>query len=872
AYDGLKADQVVALIEAIGDVDLDKEDEITAARNGYDALTDAQKTLVGEANYQKLADAEAALAKLKADHAAADDVIGLINAIGEVTLDKEDQISAARTAYDALTDDQKGLIDAATLKELTDAESALVTLKADKAAADDVVVLIDAIGEVSFDKEDEITAARKAYDALTDGQKAFVSEAKLQVLIDAENALETLKADKAAADAVIGQINAIGEVTLEKENAIVAARAAFEALTDAQKAYVDADTLSKLTAAEVAIASLKGDQAAADAVIGMINGIGEVSLAKENTIVAARNAYDALTDKQKALIDAATLKILTDAEGTLATMKADKAKADEVIAMINGIGEVTLEKESAILAARDAYDALSNAQKAYIDQATLKKLTDAEGTLAALKGDEAAVAYVEGLIDKIGEVTLEKENAIVTARNAYDTLTDHQKELLSPASLQKLVAAETALTEIKADKAEADKVRFMIEALGDVTLDKEGVIVSAREAYEALSARAKSFLDEATLQTLLDAESALADLKAEKAAIDHAKELIDSIGEVTLEKEGLIAEARAAYDALTDAQKERISEYLVNTLNNAEKILASLKADKAATDAFKALVDGIGEIDDSEACRKRIEAAKAAYDALTDEQKAAVASEYQTLLRKEADHNKVVNDKRTSTILLIVGIAAGGVVALLLLLYAVSFLLLRKFVIDPLNEKPMRVVSVKKKAGIATLLTPRLKKLCYPEGELYRSKKEALSVSALSKAERDDVLNAIHAIGEVSLEKEEEIRLARKALDALPDPQKAKIDASDIHILEVAKETLASLKAKASAKHVETLIRQMSKEEEANPATIEMARKAYDALSESEKSYLSSYSLAKLEEAEALLRDAPKEEVKKKKDPKDEEE
>ena len=62
---GYAADAVEKLIDAIGTVTLDSEGAIKAARGAYDALTDAQKELVG--NYQTLLDAEAKLAQLKKD-------------------------------------------------------------------------------------------------------------------------------------------------------------------------------------------------------------------------------------------------------------------------------------------------------------------------------------------------------------------------------------------------------------------------------------------------------------------------------------------------------------------------------------------------------------------------------------------------------------------------------------------------------------------------------------------------------------------------------------------------------------------------------------------------------------------------------------
>lgn len=117
---------VEARIDAIGEVvTKDSKPAIDAARNAYDALTDAQKELVG--NYKKLADAERAYQKLlDADKAAAKAVEDLIDAIGPVTLGSKPAIDAARKAYDALTEEQKKLV--GNYKKLTDAEAAYAAL------------------------------------------------------------------------------------------------------------------------------------------------------------------------------------------------------------------------------------------------------------------------------------------------------------------------------------------------------------------------------------------------------------------------------------------------------------------------------------------------------------------------------------------------------------------------------------------------------------------------------------------------------------------------------------------------------------------------------------------------------------------------
>ena len=62
------------------------------------------------------------------------------------------------------------------------------------------------------------------------------------------------------------------------------------------------------------------DELAAQPVIDQIAAIGTVTKDSKTAIDAARSAYDALTDEQKALVPAETLKLLTDAEARYAAL------------------------------------------------------------------------------------------------------------------------------------------------------------------------------------------------------------------------------------------------------------------------------------------------------------------------------------------------------------------------------------------------------------------------------------------------------------------------------------------------------------------------------------------------------------------------
>ena len=217
------ADAVKALIEALGDVTLEKKESVEAARNAYDALSTDAKKLVS--NYDVLVQAEKTIQTLEAkkqqeelknqmDAAAAASVSSAITAIKEVTLDKRGVVEAARAAYNTLTEDQKALVTNYT--DLTAAENRIAELvkeatdkaeadkaeqerqEALKAKAQPVIDAIAAIGEVTLNSEEAITAARSAYEALEADVKEKVTN--LSDLVIAEKDLAALKAEKKAAE------------------------------------------------------------------------------------------------------------------------------------------------------------------------------------------------------------------------------------------------------------------------------------------------------------------------------------------------------------------------------------------------------------------------------------------------------------------------------------------------------------------------------------------------------------------------------------------------------------------------------------------------------------------------------------------------
>ena len=196
-------------------------------------------------------------------------VIDKINAIGTVELTDvcKEKIDAAREAFDALTDTQKSLV--TNVETLTNAETdyaALQLANAKADAKDELDAYKNADDYRDAEKADlaaAIAAGKTAIDDATDTEAVAAALANAKASIDAIKTAAELTAEEEAAEAAANQdevsarIDAIGEVayTDESKAKIDAARAAYDALTDAQKALVE--NYRALTAAEAKYAELK---------------------------------------------------------------------------------------------------------------------------------------------------------------------------------------------------------------------------------------------------------------------------------------------------------------------------------------------------------------------------------------------------------------------------------------------------------------------------------------------------------------------------------------------------------------------------------------------------------------------------------------
>ena len=154
----------------------------------------------------------------------------------------------------------------------------------------------------------------------------------------------------------------------------------------------------------------KDNEAKVNAFVSAIESLpelDEIKLKDEPAIAGARALYDGLTEDQKALVPAEALDTLESAEKKIEERKqikeerkkereANKAAAKKAIDAINAIPDtVTLDAENAVYTARNAYSQLSDAQKKFVKDSVLGKLTSAEAKIQDLKAEEAKKAEEE---------------------------------------------------------------------------------------------------------------------------------------------------------------------------------------------------------------------------------------------------------------------------------------------------------------------------------------------------------------------------------------------------------------------------------------------------------------------------------------------
>ena len=613
----------------------------------WPAITAAELANVGDVNFEGEVEGTATKAMLTIhvleapDDPAVAAVKELIDAIGEVTLDSGDAIDAARTAYDKLPEAKKALVD--NYEKLTAAEETYTAL-VDAAAAKAVDDLIDAIGEVTADSGDAIKAARAAYDALTDTQKELVKN--YEKLTAAEEAYTAL-VDAAAAKAVDDLIDAIGEVTADSGDAIKAARAAYDALTDTQKELVK--NYEELTAAEEAYTNLV-DAAAAKAVDDLIDAIGEVTADSGDAIKAARAAYDALTDTQKELVK--NYEKLLAAEELYEELTASAAAIAQKAA--EEARKAQEEAEAAQKAAEEAVEAAKAAQEA-AEAAAAKAGENNAAAEEARKAAETAQAAAEAAQTKAEEAQKKAEEAKAGADAAQKAAEENNAAAAAEAAKAVAEALKAAEEAGRSAQSAAQAAQSAAQAAESMLKAQEAQ--AAAEAAQAAAEAAKARAEEAQKK----AEEAAASSAEDKEAAERAKVEAEAAKKAAEDAQKAAEEAKAAAELALEAAKKSEVEAAASAAEAAEYARQMAETYQKVVEIKAELIDYLAEAqaaaEKAEAERKAAEEArKAAEEAALAASKYAASFELAQLLHESEtltghareDYAKVIEDAKAA--------------------------------------------------------------------------------------------------------------------------------------------------------------------------------------------------------------------------------
>ena len=543
----------------------------------WPAITAAELANVGDVNFEGEVEGTATKAMLTIHVLKAPDdpavvaVKELIDAIGEVTLDSGDAIDAARAAYDELPEAKKALVD--NYEKLTAAEEAYTAL-VDAAAAKAVDDLIDAIGEVTLESGDAIKAARAAYDALTDTQKELVKN--YEELTAAEEAYTAL-VDAAAAKAVDDLIDAIGEVTADSGDAIKAARAAYDALTDTQKELVK--NYEKLLAAEELYEELTASAAA------IAQKAAEEARKAQEEAEAAQKAAEEAVEAAKAAQEAAEAAAAKAGENNAAAEEARKA--------------AETAQAAAEAAQAKAEEAQKKAEEAKAGADAAQKAAEENNAAAAAEAAKAVSEAVKAA-EEAGRSAQSAAQAAQSAAQAADSMLKAQEAQAAAEAAQAAAEAAKARAEEAQKKAEeaaassaedkeaAERAKVEAEAAKKAAEDAQKAAEEAKAAAELALEAAKKSEVEAAASAAEAAEYARQMAETYQKVVEIKAELIDYLAEAQAAAEKAEAERKAAEEARKAAEEAALaaSKYaasfeLAQLLHESETLTGHAREDYA---------------------------------------------------------------------------------------------------------------------------------------------------------------------------------------------------------------------------------------------------------------------------------------------------
>ncbi|MDT2756270.1 hypothetical protein P7G51_02585 [Enterococcus asini] len=621
---------------------------VTNARQSYEALTANQKALISDELLAILNKAEKIMAQLKADEKAVKEITEAITALpeaSELTMADIDQASAVATLYDGLRDELKDRLAAELVEKWQKVSQRLAELKADLAKAQavmDQIKALPALAELSLKDRGQIDAIAENYEKLTQDQQALVEN--YATLTKAQKRMEELMTQQASYEKVLQETNQYVlslftnyQPDFNNEWLIMdLARNGYDLNNPLFKTYYE-NVVSH-------IQEVKGELHRAKYTEYSRLALALTAIGKDAQDVGGYNLFDYLSDFKKVTyqgVNGAIFALIAvdsrkDYQFTKPAGVSEYTTREKLIDFLlqkelknggwNLFGdEISIDLTGMALQALAPYQ--SDSRVAAATQRGLTALSNEQnenGTFgdSSTENVEEVVQVITALtalgINPTEDQRFVKKYDLLTALKSFHVAGSGFMHVLpggesngggapgevdgmaTEQGMYALIAYDRFLQDknalydmndvpVAADQDAAKKVTEQIKALGTITsLDQRNAVASARLAYEGLSQKQQSLIEQTVYNQLLQAEKNIAQLVAaeeekqtqaeNQAAAGKVILAINKLPEpafIQLQDEGQIALVRKAYNQLSHAAQSLVTN--LDKLTAVEAALQHLK-------------------------------------------------------------------------------------------------------------------------------------------------------------------------------------------------------------------------------------------------------------------------------------------------------
>ena len=436
----------------------------------------------------------------------------------------------------------------------------------DQIAAKGVDDLIDAIGEVTLESKDKIQAAKDAYDELNDNAKAMVTK------------LETLEAAIAAYEELASQD--FGSVRVIVENSTFTPEVA-------QAEGIEwKDSFWSGTLVDTTI-DLTVDSTMMSTVVEALEKENYTQTGAENNYIEMINGLSAFDGGQMSGW-MGTLNDWFTNEGfaSFTVVKGTLSDGDEIRILYTrdmgaDIGSDYFSSDTSLADLKTSVGVLSPAFDPATTEYNLIVPADTQAIIitptAQNKNFQVHTTVDEVEYKRSAEIPVEEESVIQVTVGEGPSMSSG-----TPTTYTLVVKYPADYTEVDAaiEKANAlDSSKYTEESFANVTAAVSAVV------------RGKTSSEQAEVDAMAEAiENAIAELELTPAGT--AEEIIENLPaaeELTLDDKEAVEEAKAAYDALSEEEKEKVDPAVVRELQLAVATIEKLEAQQAAEEAQQTL-------------------------------------------------------------------------------------------------------------------------------------------------------------------------------------------------------------------------------------------------------------------------------------------